>query len=51
MFTHEDKAEVHDFLRQVERIMTIYPLYRFERLETHCSVAEKYHFKSDVFAD
>lgn len=29
MFTHEDKAEVHEFLKQVERIMMIYPLPRF----------------------
>ena len=50
VLTHEDTQEVHALLGQLERVMMMYPLERFDKLETHCVLAEKYGFRSDFFA-
>ena len=51
MCTHEDTPEVHAILKLHEKTMVLYPNIMFERLETHCSLSEKYGFKSDIFAE
>ena len=51
LYGHEDTKEMHLLLAQLEKVMTMYPLEKFERLETHCFVADKFGYKSDYFAD
>ena len=51
MGTHDDTAEVHEILKLLEAIMTLYPSSRLERLEIHCALAEKYGFRSQIFGE
>jgi hypothetical protein len=50
LYDHEDTKDIHDLLTQLEKVMMMYPLERFDKLSTHCYVCDKFGFKSDFFA-
>jgi hypothetical protein len=48
---HEDTPEVHRILGLLEQVMVLYPSHKFDKLECHCIISEKYGFRSDIFAE